>query len=426
MKFITLINKNKKISFQHALMHGLPQQGGLYMPVDIPEVSFDVDDKSFNGLSKKASVRLFKPDLSVKQISSIVDKAFTFLPALKQLHEHLFVLELFHGPTASFKDFGAAFMAQAMVALKATDQNITVLVATSGDTGSAVAHAFYKIPDIRVVLLYPSRRISNLQEKQLTALQHNITALEVNGSFDDCQRLVKRAFADSDLRHLNLTSANSINVGRLLPQSFYYLWSALQVEEPRCFCVPSGNFGNLTAAVIAARMGVAVHKFIAAVNANDTIPRYLSSGKYTPCPPKQTLSNAMDVGDPNNWPRVQFLFDFDLALLQSAIWSKSIDDKRTRHSMKQVYQRFGYICDPHTAVGMAAATDYCLKSQKQLNTIVLATAHPGKFYPIVEETLSTQCPIPPTLKRMMNGHKHAIKIDKEYDHFKSILENLLD
>ncbi|MBD3384771.1 threonine synthase [candidate division KSB1 bacterium] len=421
MIFYSLRNPEHTVSFRQALLQGIDPKGGLYMPVSLPRISFEPGYQSFNRLCSRLTAQLLQPEVNAKDADTIVEKAFTFSPELKKLDEHLYVLECFHGPTASFKDFGAAFMAQAISAFKPDGETITILVATSGDTGSAVAHAFYRLPGIRVVLLYPAERISDLQEKQLTCLGENITALEVDGNFDDCQDLVKTAFADTALRPLHLTSANSINIGRLLPQSFYYIWSALQVDEPRCFCVPSGNFGNLTAAVMASRMSIPVRKFIAAVNANDTIPLYLNSGKYRPRKSRQTLSNAMDVGNPNNWPRIESLFDQSRSEINKAIQSTSIDDERTLDTIKKMYQRYEYICDPHTAVGMAAAFDYLAATRDNPEMIVVATAHPGKFCSVVEQAIEANCPMPQSLRRLLTIAKRSVKIKNDYEHLKSIL-----
>jgi threonine synthase len=421
MNFYSLRNPAHTVSFRQALLQGIGPEGELFMPVSLPRLSFEPGRHSFTSLCGRLTVQLLQPELNAKDADSIVENAFTFSPVLRKLDEHLYVLECFHGPTASFKDFGAAFMAQAISVFKPSDQTITILVATSGDTGSAVAHAFYQVLGIRVVLLYPAGRISDLQEKQLTCLGENITALEVDGNFDDCQDLVKTAFADTALSPLHLTSANSINIGRLLPQSFYYIWSALQVHKPRCFCVPSGNFGNLTAAVMASRIGVPVNKFIAAVNANDTIPSYLRSGKYRSQKSRQTLSNAMDVGNPNNWPRIESLFDKNRSEINKAIQSTSIDDARTLETIKKMYQRYHYICDPHTAVGMAAAFDYLAGSRDNLEMIIVATAHPGKFCSVVEQAIEASCPMPQSLRRVLNIAKQSEKIKNNYEQLKSIL-----
>src|SRR5438477_9667613 len=303
------------------------------------------------------------PDVPEDVLWQIVSEAINFPVKLVSLSPGLHILELFHGPTLAFKDFGARFMARLMgYFVRGENRELTVLVATSGDTGSAVAHGFLGVPGIRVVILYPSKRISEAQEKQFTTLGENITALEISGTFDDCQRLVKQAFADEALnKRAFLTSANSINVGRLLPQMFYHVAAYRQLpvaSVPLIVSVPSGNFGNLTAGLFAKRIGLPVAKFIASTNANDVVPEYLRSGKFNPRPAQATYSNAMDVGNPNNFPRLLDLCRGRLEYVQKAIWGHGATDAETLREMKAIQDSFGYIADPHNAVELVGWAEY--------------------------------------------------------------------
>jgi len=341
--------------------------------------------------------------------------ALTFAPVLRRLDEHVLLLELFHGPTCAFKDFGARFLASAMEEFLGNDgSRVLILVATSGDTGSAVAHAFHGRSNIDVAILYPSGRVSELQEKQLTTLGGNVRALEVQGSFDDCQRLVKEAFQDATLgRRLRLTSANSINIGRLLPQCFYYIFAATRKRElgstPVTMCVPSGNFGNLTAGVYAWRWGMPARGFIAATNANDVVPLYLAGAGFSPRPSARTLSNAMDVGNPSNFERLAATFQDDWKSMAALIEGRSVSDARTRETMRSIHDRHGLLVDPHTAVGCAAAADH-LAAGSDEQVIVLSTAHPGKFTDIVRDATGALPEMPERLARCLALPKQAQRI----------------
>ena len=322
----------------------------------------------------------------------VVSEAINFPVKLVSLSPGLHILELFHGPTLAFKDFGARFMARLMAYfVRDETRTLTVLVATSGDTGSAVAHGFLGVPGIRVVILYPSKRISEAQEKQFTTLGENITALEVQGTFDDCQRLVKQAFSDVELnKRAFLTSANSINIGRLLPQMFYHVAAYRQLpvaSVPLIVSVPSGNFGNLTAGIFAKRIGLPVTRFVASTNANDVVPEYLRSGKFAPHPAFATLSNAMDVGNPNNFPRLLDLCRNRLEYVQKEIWGHGATDAETLAAMKLVYERYQYIADPHTAVGILGWEAYRKAHPEPAQGLVLATAHPAKFAEVVTRAI---------------------------------------
>jgi threonine synthase len=336
------------------------------------------------------------------------------------------VLELFHGPSFAFKDFGARFMSRIMsYFLKKSDKEINILVATSGDTGSAVGTGFLGINGIHVTILYPSGKVSLNQEKQLTTLGQNITALEVDGVFDDCQALVKKAFLDKELSaKLNLSSANSINIARLVPQSFYYFWAYAQLKaegKPVVFCVPSGNFGNICGGLIARNMGLPVEKFIASTNVNDIVPHYLETGLFEPKPSTATISNAMDVGNPSNFPRMIALFDNDYDKVTEHVVGKSYDDEETKMAMKEVYDNYGYVMCPHTAVAYLGLDSYLQESGSEANGVLLSTAHPAKFDDVVDPILGTNITMPAELKEISEREKVAIPMSKNFKDFKSYL-----
>lgn len=366
------------------------------------------------------------PDVPEEILWQIVSEAINFPVKLISLSPGLHILELFHGPTLAFKDFGARFMARLMgYFVRGESRTLTVLVATSGDTGSAVAHGFLGVPGIRVVILYPSKRISEAQEKQFTTLGENITALEVAGTFDDCQRLVKQAFADEALNKRSfLTSANSINVGRLLPQMFYHVAAYRQLpvaSTPLVVAVPSGNFGNLTAGIFAKRIGLPVAKFIAATNANDVVPQYLRCGEFCPRPAQATYSNAMDVGNPNNFPRLLDLCRGKLENVRREIWGHGATDEKTLLEMKSVWERFRYIADPHTAVGLLAWEAYKREHTEPAQGLVLATAHASKFADIVLKAIGSAPPLPDRLAAHLDKPKLSVPISSAYDAFKQFL-----
>ncbi len=411
------------VSFREAVFAGLAPDGGLFHPVEMPDLSrffasFN-DLTPFNKLAASISAALLAPEIDGQTAARIVSRAFTFQPLLRRIDEQISLLELFHGPTSAFKDFGAQFLAACMEHfLREEGGRIQILVATSGDTGSAVANAFHNRRNIDVVILYPSGRVSDLQEKQLTTLGGNVHALEVEGSFDDCQRLAKEAFRDETLRHrLHLTSANSINIGRLLPQSFYYIFAASQKEhlggKKPVICVPSGNFGNLTAGVYARHWGLGIDSFIAATNVNDVVPQYLLSGAYNPKPSLKTLSNAMDVGNPSNFERLLEVFGRDRDAMKSMIRGVSVTDAETRRCMREAYEKHGIFLDPHTAVGFTAAQKslrdgHGLRGDDQL--VVLSTAHPAKFLDIVRDATGASPEIPEKLARCLALPKKSIKM----------------
>jgi len=366
------------------------------------------------------------PDVPEEVLWQVVSEAINFPVNLISLSPGLHILELFHGPTLAFKDFGARFMARLMgYFVRGETRPLTVLVATSGDTGSAVAHGFLGVPGIRVVILYPSKRISEAQEKQFTTLGENITALEVAGTFDDCQRLVKQAFSDVELNmRAFLTSANSINIGRLLPQMFYHVAAYRQLpvaSVPLIVSVPSGNFGNLTAGIFAKRIGLPVAKFVASTNANDVVPEYLRSGKFHPRPATPTYSNAMDVGNPNNFPRLLDLCRNRLEYVQKEIWGHRATDEETLQEMKAIHHRFGYIADPHTAVGILGWEAYKLEHPEPAQGLVLATAHPAKFADVVRKAIDIAPPLPERLAAYLKRDKLSVPLSSDYDGLKQFL-----
>ena len=420
-------------SLRGAVLRGLAPDGGLYMPVEIarrsPEELEEFRRLPFTEVCFRVVKPFAGPEVPEEVLWQVVSEAISFPVKLVSLSPALHILELFHGPTLAFKDFGARFMARLMgYFVRDETRQLTVLVATSGDTGSAVAHGFLGVPGIRVVILYPSKRISEAQEKQFTTLGQNITALEVSGSFDDCQRLVKQAFSDAELnQRAFLTSANSINIGRLLPQMFYHVAAYRQLpvaSVPLIVSVPSGNFGNLTAGIFAKRIGLPVARFVASTNANDIVPQYLRTGEFHPRQATPTCSNAMDVGSPNNFPRLLDLCRNRLELVQREIWGHSATDDETLAAMKSLYERFHYIADPHTAVGVLGWEAYRRAHPEPAQGLVLATAHPAKFANVVTRAIGAAPPLPERLAAHLRQPKLSLSMSPQYDNFKQfLLEN---
>jgi threonine synthase len=391
----------KLVSFAEALLSGLAPDGGLYVPDAVPAIAPELWRKapSLAKLGQAVLGRWLGGEIEGEALGEILADALDFPIPVVKLENDLFVLELFHGPTLSFKDVAARTMARLMNhLLGARRERVTILVATSGDTGSAVVEGFSGQANIEVVLLYPQGKVSPVQERQLIVRRAGVRALAVKGSFDDCQRLVKAAFTDPELSRLSLSSANSINIGRLLPQSLYYFWAAKEsgLDRPN-FCVPSGNLGNLTGGVLAHLMGLPVGKFIAAHNANDFFPRYLKGLAEGFKPSIATLSNAMDVGAPSNFERLGALVSEET--LTAKVWGTSVSDKSTRERMKRTYETLGYLADPHTAVGLEAASRYREETGDETPLIVLATAHPAKF-PEVAKVLGIPTPKVERLERL--------------------------
>jgi threonine synthase len=426
MQFYSTNNPTLRASLQEAIFKGLPNDNGLFMPVEIPRLPEqflkNLSNYSFSEIAFEVARNLLHEDIPETDLRRIVETAIDFPAPAVQLDERTYILELFHGPSLAFKDFGARFMAQTMSYFnRKEDKELVILVATSGDTGGAVAAGFYQTPGIQVVILYPSGKVSPLQEKQLTALGHNITALEVEGTFDDCQALVKKAFLDQEVtKSIRLSSANSINIARLIPQSFYYFEAYKQVAGqgmPVVFSIPSGNFGNLTAGLMAQKMGLPIEHFIAATNANDVVPKYLNTGDYQPRPSQRTLSNAMDVGAPSNFARMLDIYCSTWNNMRQDISGYGFSDTETKQAMQEINSKYDYVIDPHGAVGYLALRKYQETHPDHLG-VILETAHPSKFIEDVESILEKQIDIPERLAALSNAKKVSVKMNTEYSNFK--------
>jgi threonine synthase len=430
MRYRSTSGKAPLTSLRGAVLRGLAPDGGLYMPAEIARHSPEELEEFRRLPFTEVCYRVVRPfagaEVPDEILWQIVSEAINFPVKMLSLSPGLHILELFHGPTLAFKDFGARFMARLMgYFVRGETRPLTVLVATSGDTGSAVAHGFLGVPGIRVVILYPSKRISEAQEKQFTTLGENITALEVAGTFDDCQRLVKQAFCDPALnQRAFLTSANSINIARLLPQMFYHVAAYRQLpvaSVPLIVSVPSGNFGNLTAGIFAKRIGLPVAKFIASTNVNDVVPEYLRTGEFHPRQAMPTYSNAMDVGNPNNFPRLLDLCRNRLENVRKEIWGHAATDEETLAAMKAIHERFGYIADPHTAVGVLGWEAYKREHTEPSQGLVLATAHPAKFAEVVRKAIGTAPPLPDRLAACLKHDNQSLPMSSAFDDFKQFL-----
>jgi len=428
MNYFSLNKNAPNVSFKDAVVKGLAPDKGLYFPESITPLEkyffnhieyFTNHEIAFEVIKQFVGDEI--PEIELKQI---IEETLSFDFPVVSIDKNISSLELFHGPTMAFKDVGARFMARCFRAFNKEEnsEKVTVLVATSGDTGGAVASGFLGVKGVDVVILYPSGKVSDVQEKQLTALGQNITALEVNGTFDDCQAMVKKAFLDTEVTSIkNLTSANSINVARWLPQMFYFFFAYKQLKNKRknlVFSVPSGNFGNICAAAMAQKLGLPIKKLIASTNINDIVPNYLETGVYTPKPSKQTISNAMDVGDPSNFIRIQEIYKNDDALLKENLSSFSFTDEETREAMKEIKEKSGYIADPHGAVGYLGLKQY-LKEHKAQG-IFLETAHPVKFLDVVEPVLNETIEYPPQILEVIHKEKKSIEIST-YNELKQFL-----
>jgi threonine synthase len=417
------------VSFREAVFQGLAPDGGLYVPESIPHLlqplvigntTADLCDVGY------AVTAPFIGDIRAEILQQAVRRALAFPIPLVKLRGNLFLLELFHGPTLAFKDVGARFMAETLgYFLEREEDHLTILVATSGDTGSAVAHGFFAVPRIDVFILYPSGKISTLQEQQMTTLGKNIHAVEVDGTFDDCQRLVKETFLVKEITTgKRVTTANSINVGRLLPQISYYVWGLIQlyyrfgIRERPVYVVPSGNLGNLTAAMYARAMGAPIERCIAATNVNDVLPEFLRTGRMAPRPSVRTHSNAMDVGNPSNFARLQHLFGSDSAL-RAELKGVRVSDEETFREIRRTFDETGTILDPHTAVGMTVARQ--VQEDWHGPIIVPATAHPAKFPEVISQALGQTIPLPPPLAEAMGKPKHTTRIHPEMKDWKGVL-----
>ncbi|MCH5294593.1 MAG: threonine synthase [Treponema sp.] len=460
-------DKSAQVSFKQAVVDGMSAKtGGLYVPVEFPRLDGAFISRSPEPSFREVAYEMAKPyvegEISDSDLQSIIQDAYPFTAQVVPIDKITYVLELFHGPTCAFKDFGARFMARVMAYFnRGENDNLHILVATSGDTGSAVGSAFHNVPGIDVTILYPDGKISPLQEKQLSTFDGNVRALKVNGTFDDCQRLVKTAFTDADLRkRFRLSSANSINISRLLPQSFYYMYSSLvvrnriphdsKIENPAIIVtVPSGNFGNLTSGLIAREMGAPIAGFVAATNANHTVPDWISTGRYEARASVETLSNAMDVGAPSNYERIAYMYSLDqVRSLFASYWT---DDEGTKKGIEKCHEKTGYIIDPHGAVAWSAwdeirngGMDRLMAGNAETDTskpglsanipgwaetiaekravgIILETAHPAKFGATVTDVIGREPSMPDRLERVLSLPDRAIPMEKDYESFKEWL-----
>lgn len=439
MRYYSTNKTVKTVTLEQAVIKGLAEDNGLFMPEKIQRLSavfFDtIQTLSFQEIACKVADAFFGEDIETDSLRRIVDETLSFDVPLIEVKKHIYSLELYHGPTLAFKDVGARFMARVLayfIDKKGIDRPINVLVATSGDTGSAVANGFLGVEGIRVFVLYPKGKVSRIQESQFTTLGQNITALEIDGTFDDCQRLVKMAFLDKELNEkLLLTSANSINVARFLPQAFYYFYAFAQLrsmnpkksaeELETVFCVPSGNFGNLTAGLFAQRMGLPVKRFIAANNRNDIFLNYLKTGIYTPRASVTTIANAMDVGDPSNFARILDLYRNDYQNIKSDINGVSYTDGQIAEGIKKCLKENNYLLDPHGACGYLALEEMLTGDEYG---IFLETAHPAKFAETVESIIGKEVEIPEKLQAFTRGNKKSIELPKEFDAFKQTLNKV--
>ncbi len=436
MKYYSTNNESPKASLEQAVIQGLASDKGLYMPEEIPSLPSDffekIDQLSFQEIAYTVASAFFGKDIPAEDLKQIVYDTLSFDVPLVEVTPNISALELFHGPTLAFKDVGARFMARLLGYFTQNQErdkgrDIHVLVATSGDTGSAVANGFLGVKGVKVHVLYPKGKVSEIQEKQFTTLGQNITALEVDGTFDDCQALVKSAFMDTELKEkLFLTSANSINVARFLPQSFYYFYAYAQLKKANkansvVICVPSGNFGNLTAGLFAKKMGLPIKHFIAANNKNDVFYQYLQTGEYTPRPSVTTIANAMDVGDPSNFARILDLYSNNHETITKEISGIFYLDNQIEQTIQKVWKEHNYLLDPHGACGYQALADL-LKNGEQ--GVFLETAHPAKFLETVENIVKESVEIPNKLQVFLKGEKQSLSISENYDSFKEYLMNL--
>ncbi|MFI5136622.1 MAG: threonine synthase [Sphingobacteriales bacterium] len=435
MQLYSTKNTSTRVNFKEAVFNSMPQDKGLYMPVSIPRL----DDEFLNNLDKytlpeiafHVAQHLIGDDIPDADLKAIIEDAINFPAPVVKLEENVFVLELWHGPSLAFKDFGARFMSRVMsYFLEEGEKQLDVLVATSGDTGGAVALGFLGVPNTRVTILYPKGKVSDIQELQLTTNGQNIRAVEVDGTFDDCQALVKQAFTDAELnKKFRLTSANSINIARLVPQTFYYFNAYAQLLRQGIkkvvFSVPSGNFGNIGAGLLAWKMGLPVDHFIAATNVNDTVPEFLKTGLYQPKPSIATLSNAMDVGDPSNWVRIADLFKEDIDALKTLVTGNRYDDEQTLEAIKFINDNYNYVACPHTAIAWQALRDWQQDNYKSDTAgVFLSTAHPCKFPDVFPDNIAAKVDVPEQVKELSKKHKLSVALGKDFEGFKKyLLEN---
>lgn len=428
MLYKSLNKQAENVSFQEAVVRGLAPDRGLYFPESItalPDSFFEnIEQLSNEEIAYQAIKQFVGDEIPTDELKKIVKETIDFDFPIVSIEKNVSTLELFHGPTLAFKDVGARFMARCLGYFnsKKTAQKVTVLVATSGDTGGAVADGFYEVDGVEVVILYPKGKVSEIQEKQLTTLGKNISAIEVNGVFDDCQEMVKTAFLDSELVDVNLTSANSINVARWLPQMFYYFFAYKTLKSQGkefVVSVPSGNFGNICAGIIASKLGLPIHHFVASTNINDTVPRYLQSGDYQPKSSFATISNAMDVSNPSNFIRIQELFGNDLQTMKASFTSYSFTDQQTKQVMLDVFRKTKYVMDPHGAVGYLGLKQF-QQQHPNVQGVFLETAHPIKFLDVVEDVLSVELEVPESIKHILSKEKKSVEIST-YNELKDYL-----
>lgn len=428
MKYYSLNNKNNKVSFQEALIQGLAPDNGLYFPETISQLSesfFDeIEHLSNEEIAFEAIKQFVGTEIPEPQLKQILKETLSFDFPLVKVEENVFSLELFHGPTMAFKDVGARFMSRCLAYFnRDKDLKNTVLVATSGDTGGAVASGFLGVKGVEVIILYPSGKVSDIQERQLTTLGQNIKALEVDGVFDNCQDMVKKAFLDDDLKYKNLTSANSINIARWLPQMFYFFFAFKELKKYNKQLIvscPSGNFGNICAGIMAKKLGLPLTHFVASTNANDTVPRFLENGIYDAKPSIATISNAMDVGNPSNFVRIQEMYNNDLKAFEKDFSSYTYSDEETKFAMKNIHVNSGYVAEPHGAVGYLGLKKE-LQNYPNAVGFFLETAHPIKFLDIVEPVLNVKLEIPKQIESVLNKEKISVKI-KSYEDLKNFLQ----
>ncbi|GGH09911.1 threonine synthase [Pedobacter zeae] len=432
MKLYSTNNKDLRVSFKEAVFNSMPQDKGLYMPVEIPQLDpafiENIEQYTLPEIAYQVASALLKDEIPADDLQSLIADAINFEAPAVKLDDKTFVLELFHGPSLAFKDFGARFMSRVMAYfLKDGEQLLDVLVATSGDTGGAVALGFLGVPNTRVTILYPEGKVSPIQELQLTTNGENIRAIEVKGTFDDCQALVKQAFADAELNaRFRLTSANSINISRLIPQTFYYFNTYAQLKKQGhnavVFSVPSGNFGNIGAGLLAYKLGLPVKQFIAATNVNDTVPRFLATGNYETKPSTQTYSNAMDVGAPSNWVRIMDLFNQDVEALKKVVTAYRFTDEETLAGIKAIDNQFNYVACPHTAIAYLAVEKYRQENPTDESAAVfLSTAHACKFPDIFPADIAVKIEIPEQVTALESKPKQADQLGVDFEGFKAYL-----
>lgn len=426
MHYYNLKNPDIITGFRDAVMRGISSDMGLFMPGFIPAMEPEffrrLPNMSLPEIAVEVGARYIGEDIPLPELQRISEEAFDFPVILRQIDERKQVLELFHGPTAAFKDFGARFMAGCFRYFSEKDHLKTVvLVATSGDTGGAIASSFLGVERVDIIILYPSGKVSLLQEKQLTALGRNITALEVSGTFDDCQAMVKSALTSFNANgRIRLTSANSINIARLIPQTFYYFYALGQASSEKVVSIPSGNFGNITAAAMAWRSGLNMRHLVAVTNRNRVVPDYLETGVYSPAASRQTIANAMDVGNPSNFDRLRKIFENDYKIITAKVSGYWFDDDQIRRHIREEHERTGYVLDPHGALASLGLDSY-LDAHPGATGIFVETAHPAKFTDIVEPVIGRTVEMPERLKKILSGEKHSVVMSAGERHLKEYL-----